>query len=63
MIFQLDGAPVHWGLQVRPFLKDKFPERWIGRVGPPQSPDINPLGFFLRGYVKTEVFKTQVTSL
>ena len=39
----------------------------IGKGGPaarpPRSPDINPLDFFLWGYVKTEVFKTPVTSL
>ena len=43
------------------FLNDKFPEHWIGRGGPaaspPKSPDINPLYFFLWGYVKIEVFK------
>ena len=62
MIFQLDGAPPHWGLQVRAFLNDKFLERWIGRGGPaawpPRSPDINSLDFFLWGYVKIEVFKS-----
>ena len=65
MIFQLDGAPPHWGLQICAFLNDKFLEHWIGRGGsaawPPRSPGINPLDFFLWGYVKTEVFKTPVT--
>ena len=49
MLFQLDGAPPHWGLQVCAFLKDKFLERWIGRAGPAacplRSPDINPVKF------------------
>ena len=62
MLFQLDGAPPHWGLQVRAFLNDKFLERWIGRGGPaawpPRSPDINSLDFFLWGYVNIEVFKS-----
>ena len=66
MIFQLDVAPAHWGLQVHAFLNDKFRERWIGRSGPtawsPRSLDITPLDFFLWVYVKTEVFKTPVTS-
>ena len=61
MLFQLDGAPPHWGLHVRAFL-NKFLERWIGRGGPaawpPRSPDINSLDFFLWGYVKIEVFKS-----
>ena len=34
VIFQQDGAPPHWGLQVRQFLNDTIPERWIGRDGP-----------------------------
>ena len=50
VMFQLDGAPAHWGLNVRAFLNATFPERWIGRDGPtpwpPRSPDINPLDFF-----------------
>ena len=38
MLFQLDGAPPHWGLQVCAFLKDKFLERWIGRGEPAAWP-------------------------
>ena len=53
MLFQLDGAPPHWGLQVCAFLKGKYLECWIGRGGPaawpPRSPDINSLDFFLWG--------------
>ena len=33
VIFQEDGASPHWGLAVRQFLNDTFPERWIGRDG------------------------------
>ena len=33
-IFQLDGAPPHWGLQVRGMLNDVFPDGWIRRGGP-----------------------------
>ena len=67
VIIQLDGAPAYWELNVRAFLNARFGERWIGRDGPtpwpPRSPDINPLDFFLWGYVKTRVFRTPVTSL
>ena len=60
--FSIGRCPPHWGLQVCTVLKDKFLERWIGRGGPtawpPRSPDINPLDFFLWGYVKIEVFKS-----
>ena len=51
VIFQQDGAPPYWGLAVRQFLNDTFPDRWIGRDGPilwpPCFPDITPLDFFL----------------
>ena len=41
--------------------------RWIGRGGPvpwpPRSPDLNPLDFFLWGYLKTEVYRTEVQDI
>ena len=63
-IFQQDGAPPHWGLHVREFLNETFPNRWIGRDGPipwpPHSPDITPLDFFLWGYIMDIVYQTKV---
>lgn len=56
IIFQQDGAhPLpYWGLLVRDFLDETFPDRWIGRDGPtpwpPRSPDITPLDFFMGLY-------------
>uniref|UniRef100_A0A8C5R2R6 Transposase n=1 Tax=Leptobrachium leishanense TaxID=445787 RepID=A0A8C5R2R6_9ANUR len=67
IIFQQDAAPPHWGLHVRGFLNETFPERWIGRGGPipwpPRSPDITPLHFFLWGYVKDMVYGTKVRDI
>ena len=67
MIFQLDGAPAHWGLQVRAFLNTNFPQRWIGRDGPtpwpPRSPDLTPCDFFLWGFIKTRVFRVPVHNI
>ena len=34
IIFQQDGAPPHWGLHVREFFNETFPNQWIGRDGP-----------------------------
>jgi len=66
IIFQ-DGVLPHWGSHVRRFLDAAFPNRWIGRDGPtpwpPRSPDITPLDFFLRGYVKDKVFSTPVPDI
>ncbi|KAL1267623.1 hypothetical protein QQF64_032986 [Cirrhinus molitorella] len=49
--FQQDGAPPHYGCQVRAFLDEQFPEKWIGRRGPvewpPKSPDLTPLDLSL----------------
>lgn len=60
MYFMQDGAPAHYGLQVRAFLNETKPNRWIGRQGPiewpARSPDLTPMDFFLWGVVKNEVF-------
>lgn len=65
--FQQDGAPPHWGINVRNILDEVFPQRWIGRGGPtewpPRSPDLTPLDFFLWGYLKTKVYRTPVQNL
>ena len=67
IIFQQDGAPPHWVLRVRQFLKETFSDRWIGRDGPiswpPRSPDITTLDFFLWGYVKDIVYRTKVRDI
>jgi len=43
-------------------LDETFPNRGIGKgrptPWPPRSPDINPLDFFLWGYVKDKEFST-----
>ncbi|PNF15394.1 hypothetical protein B7P43_G01012 [Cryptotermes secundus] len=60
-----DGAPPHWHLNVRRFLNESLPQRWIGRMGnedlalqfwPPRSPDLTPCDFFLWGFVKDAVY-------
>jgi hypothetical protein len=43
VIFQQDGAPPHFALDVRAYLDQTFTDRWIGRAGPlawpPRSAD------------------------
>ena len=60
MWFQHDGAPAHFHRNVRAFLNEFYPNRWIGRGGairwPPRSPDLNPLDFFLWGHYKANVY-------
>ncbi|GBN57901.1 hypothetical protein AVEN_228741-1 [Araneus ventricosus] len=64
VIFQQDGAPPHYGNIVRQFLNTTFPQRWIGRdvvmAWPPRSPDLTPLDFYLRGYVKQHVYSERI---
>ena len=52
---------------VRRFLDQTFPDRWMGRdgpmLGPPRSPDLTPLDFFLWGYVKDIVYRTPVPNI
>lgn len=66
-IFHQDGAPPHWGLNVRKFLNEQFPNRWWGRDGPinwsPRSPDLTPLDYFLWGYLRDQVFATPITNI
>jgi len=65
--FQQDGAPPHYGLNVRAFLNNVFRARWIGRRGgiewPARSPDLTPLDYFLWGYLKDRVYRTKPTSI
>lgn len=65
--FQQDGAPPHYSLIARQFLNNTFPNRWIGRRGfiewPARSPDLNPLDFFLWGYLKSKVYTQRPTDL
>jgi hypothetical protein len=58
--FQHDGAPPHFSRNVQGILNRMYPNRWIGRGGPRhwpgRSPDLNPLDFFLWGYVKIVIY-------
>ncbi|XP_031329394.1 uncharacterized protein LOC116181049 [Photinus pyralis] len=59
--FQQDGCPAHFGLNVRHFLNNSFPNHWIGRSGtinwPARSPDLAPCDFFLWGHLKSKIYK------
>lgn len=65
--FMHDGAPPHFALIAREFLNNNYPARWIGRGGPQlwpaRSPDLNPLDFFLWGYLKSLVYTTPIENL
>ena len=60
LIFQQDGAPPHFGLNVRTWLDQRFPNRWMGRCRPiewpARSPDFTPPDFFMWGILKDKVY-------
>ena len=62
-----DGAPPHFSIEVREYLNEHFPNRWIGRRGfvewAARSPDLNPMDFFFWSDLKTLVYKTPVNTL
>ena len=64
-IYQQDGAPPHWHKEVRGYLNEHLPGRWVGRAAatdntfctwPPRSPDLTVCDFFLWGFVKDSVY-------
>ena len=62
--FQHDAAPAHFALDVREYLNNVFPNRWIGRGGPvqwsPRSPDLTHMDFFIWGEMKCLVYETPI---
>jgi len=63
--FQISPLEQGWHRDVRRFLNESVPQRWIGRIGkedlalqfwPPRSPDLIPCDFFLWGFVKEAVY-------
>ena len=56
LVFQHDGCPAHFRLDVREHLNSSFPDSWIGRGGPTEwparSPDLTPLDFYVWGRAK-----------
>lgn len=64
IIYMHDGAPAHWDRNVRNHLDQTYPNRWIGRGGPmawpARSPDLNPLDYFMWGYIKQVVYRGDV---
>nr|CAH7724493.1 unnamed protein product [Callosobruchus chinensis] len=59
MWYQQDGFPAHYAMQVRDFLDQEYPGRWIGRSGTisrlVRSPHLNPLDFSYWGVFKEKV--------
>ncbi len=67
IVFMQDGAPPHFSRDVRAWLDETFPDRWIGRRGPtewpPRSPDLTPCDFWLWGHLKHLVYQKTYDNL
>jgi len=67
MYFQQDGASPHYATEVRKWLDEKLPDRWLGRRGPiewpARSPDLAPCDFFLWGYLKDIVYRERPATI
>ena len=65
--FQQDGATPHTSGAVLTWLHETFGDRLISyrtnHVWPPHSPDLNPLDFFLWGYLKEKVYTPRPENL
>ena len=65
--FQQDGATPHMANITMQWLDKRFPERLISRRrGPewaPHSPDLNPLNFYLWGFLKDSVYENHPTTI
>ena len=66
-IFMQDGAPAHTSRMAMEWLENRFPGRLISNksdfIWPPRSPDLNPLDFFLWGYMKEEIHRARPCSI
>ena len=66
-IFMQDGAPAHTSRMSMEWLENRFPGRLLSNksefIWPPRSPDLNPLDFFLWGYMKEEIHRAQPGSI
>lgn len=69
MFFMHDGAPPHFARNVRDYLNEQYPDRWIGRGQnapihwPPRSPDLTPCDYFIWGALKAKVYEVQIEDI
>ncbi|CAG4985761.1 unnamed protein product [Parnassius apollo] len=67
MIFMQDRAPPHFTSNVRQWLDNRFPGRWLGLRGPHEwparSPDLTPGDFFLWGWANDDVYRSEPRTL
>ncbi|CAF1436544.1 unnamed protein product [Adineta steineri] len=67
LIFAHDAVPPHYAGTARSWINNNFPVKWIGRRGPTSSPPrslhLTARDFFVWGWAKDEVYKTNPKKL
>ena len=67
MWMQQDGATAHTAHVSLDVLKRRFGDRILSKKAafpwPARSPDLNPLDFFMRGFLKARVYQAQPRNL
>ena len=58
-VFQQDGAPAHTSHLVQNWLSDNVDMLWWKEFWPPNSPDLNPLDFYVWGVVERVTNKSR----
>jgi hypothetical protein len=62
-----DGALTHFTRNVVQYPDEQFPDRWIGhgdqQNGPHRSPELSPLDFHVRVYMKNMVYEGRVDTI
>jgi len=56
-VFQQDGAPAHTANTTQDWLLTHLPEFWPKEIWPPNSPDLNPLDYYVWGVCERDVNK------
>ena len=66
-ISEQGGARPHFSINVRHYLDNRFPTRWIGRDGAVRrassSPDLTTLDFYLWRHLKSNVYKSPINEI
>lgn len=62
-VFQQDSAPAHKAKKTQAWLTLNVPYHWSPDLWPPNSPDCNPLDFFLWGVVERDVNKAPYNTI
>ncbi|UYV63328.1 hypothetical protein LAZ67_2003761, partial [Cordylochernes scorpioides] len=62
-VFQQDSAPAHMAKKTQSWLTLNVPSHWGPDIWPPNSPDCNPLDYYVWGVVERDVNKAPHTTI